>query len=498
MLAVKGIVEAFDAPIVPALSSPFVAPSRSSSTKGTQEAASESSQTKPPLQPQLVENADKDNEGRFILIIIEDLEKLISGGDAEGTRKEDLASTPEKQEAQPLKPATKERKSSEKEVKFKLPPEELEDDEEDLEEEVEIVRPPTPPKTLSKSKPKSPEPTPEPTVNVPTSSSHRDHDELLISSMQTTVTGTGAPGITADNKSCSAGPDTTTTYNIASNVTTPNTISPTPPPPPQKLDNKSQSENIVEQSAAAAIAAAKAAGSSSPSPSERVSVIGIEETASLISGERWDNRTPTPTFRQQTPPVPHRPPTPPEKIPSIYLEGPMTVKGQEIIVREAQIEVEGGEDYDLDDEYEPSAPVVLSGKVTLSVISSAAGGPLSPDEVTDAPSLSLDDRAQAENSRGSSRRNLAAAISSAMNEEVKGKTDGKKSSNASSPDMDEYEVIGKGGFECEEDEAVDVSLDDYLTATDAELDAEKAHEDTAADISTIDDLKQDPLPQDEE
>ncbi|CAL8103454.1 unnamed protein product [Orchesella dallaii] len=485
--AVKGIVEAFDAPIVPALSSPFVAPSRSSTTKGTQEAVSQPSQTIPPLQPQPVE---------------EDLEKLISGG-IEAAKKEDLAgvAAQEKQEAQSLKPATRERKSSEKEVKFKLPPEEMEDDEEELEGEVEIVRPPTPPKTLSKNKPKSPEPTPEPTVNVPTSSSHRDHDELLISSMQTTVTGTSAPGITADNKSCSAAAaDTTTpTYNIASKVTPPRTVTPPPRQLLQKLDNsKDQFENLVEQSAAAAIAAAKAAGSSSPSPSERVSVVGIEETASLISGERWDNRTPTPTFRQPTPPVPHRPPSPPEQIPSIYLEGPMPVRGQEIVVREAQIEVEGGEDYELDDEYEPSAPVVLSGKVTLSVISSMAGGPLAPDEITEASSLSLDDRAQAENSRGSSRRNLAAEISNAMNEEVKGKTDGKKSSNASSPDMDEYEVIGKGGFECEEDVAADVSLDDYLTATDAELDADKAHEDTAADISTIDDLKADPLPQDEE
>jgi len=270
-----------------------------------------------------------------------------------------------------------------------------------------------------------PTPTPEPTINVPTtSSSHRDHDELLISSMQTTVTGTGSPGIiTADNKLCCFAAADTTTSKIDSKVTSPKTHSPTPPPQiPQTLDNtKNQSDNIaVEQSAAAAIAAAKAAGSSSPSPSERVSVIGIEETASLISGERWDNRTPTPTFRQPTPPVPHRPPSPPEQIPSIYLEGPMPVRGQEIVVREAQVEVEGGEDYDYDDEYEPSAPVVLSGKVTLSVISSMAGGPLSPDEITDAPSLSLDDRAQAENSRGkgstggasSSRRNVAAEISS--------------------------------------------------------------------------------------
>jgi len=80
----------------------------------------------------------------------EDLEKLISGG-IEAAKKEDLGAVEQKPEAQPIK---KERKSSEKEVKFKLPPEEMEDDEE-LEEEVEIVRPPTPPKTLSKTKPKS-------------------------------------------------------------------------------------------------------------------------------------------------------------------------------------------------------------------------------------------------------------------------------------------------------------------------------------------------------
>lgn len=58
-----------------------------------------------------------------------------------------------------VKPAMKEKreKSTEKEVKFKLPPEEMEDEEEEIEEveEVEIIRPPTPPKTLSKAKTKS-------------------------------------------------------------------------------------------------------------------------------------------------------------------------------------------------------------------------------------------------------------------------------------------------------------------------------------------------------
>lgn len=286
-----------------------------------------------------------------------------------------------------------------------------------------------------------PSPTPEPSGNsriatpLTTCSSHRDHDELLISSMQTTVAGSAADN---HNKSPSPALLIADFNNTTAKIITP----PTDPPSntrstllqqPQLLPLSSNENHIMKEAQtitktdieidtgeqSAAIAQAKAGGMSSPSPpSPGVSVIGIEETASLFSGERWDiNRTPTPTFRNLTPPVPHRPPTPPDQIPSIYLEGPMSSRGQELMVREAQIEVEGGDDYDYDEDYEPSGPVILSGKVTLSVISSAAGA-LSHDEVTDASSLSLDDRAQAEHSKGrstasgGSRRNVAAQIAS--------------------------------------------------------------------------------------
>lgn len=285
-----------------------------------------------------------------------------------------------------------------------------------------------------------PPPTPEPSGThalLPTTTSpspHRDHDELLISSMQTAVAGSSA-----DISPC---PSPIAIAIIDSNNTTRSII--TPPPPQQNTATATHQAPLAfakishdnfgssgppsdpltliandnnKQSAAAAIAQAKAAGTSSPSPTPGVSVIGIEETASLITGERWDlTRTPTPTFRQPTPPVPHRPPSPPDMIPSIYLEGPMPSRGQELVVKESQIEVEGGDyDYDFDDEFEPSGPVILSGKVTLSVISSA-GGPLTQEEITEAPSLSLDDRAQAEQSRGKSSsgvgKNVAAEIAS--------------------------------------------------------------------------------------
>lgn len=252
--------------------------------------------------------------------------------------------------------------------------------------------------------------------------------------MKTTVAGSAADTSTNDNPNKSPSPAAliadyynNTTPKITSptysNIPSPTLSHDHPSPLPISFaENKSTTSGEVpptitetvtlleshtdndgnKQSAAAAIAQAKA-GVSSPSPTSGVSVIGIEETASLITGERWDmNRTPTPTFRQPTPPVPHRPPSPPEQIPSIYLAGPMPTRGQEFVVREAQIEVEGGDDYDYDDDYEPSGPVILSGKVTLSVISSAPGTALSHEDVTEAPSLSLDDRAQAEHSRGRS------------------------------------------------------------------------------------------------
>lgn len=148
------------------------------------------------------------------------------------------------------------------------------------------------------------------------------------------------------------------------------------------------SENVLQQSAAAAIAAAKAQGPGGHR--ETVSILGFEETAELKSGEKWDDRTPTPTFRMPTPPVPHRPPTPPEDIPSIFLEGPMPSSGQQFIVSDQISELEGecpDDDFD-----QISNPVILSGRVTLSVISAGVGG---PDELTEASSISYDDRAQA-------------------------------------------------------------------------------------------------------
>jgi len=147
------------------------------------------------------------------------------------------------------------------------------------------------------------------------------------------------------------------------------------------------SESVVQQSAAAAIAAAKSQGPSA-GQKDTVSVIGFEETAELQSGEKWDDRTPTPTFRMATPPMPHRAPTPPEDIPSIFLEGPMPTIGQQLIVSDQISEIEG--DYPDNDFDQISNPIVLSGKVTLSVIS--GGG---PEETTEASSLSYDDRAQA-------------------------------------------------------------------------------------------------------
>lgn len=109
--------------------------------------------------------------------IQEDLEKLIESAE-KGSEKDNLAesttslgdSTPTtKAEAKSIgKPAEQstpvnepaapsKSEKSEKEVKFKLPPEDIVDEEEivEEEEEVELVRPPTPPKSLSKAKPKS-------------------------------------------------------------------------------------------------------------------------------------------------------------------------------------------------------------------------------------------------------------------------------------------------------------------------------------------------------
>jgi hypothetical protein len=178
--------------------------------------------------------------------------------------------------------------------------------------------------------------------------------------------------------------------------------------PNNELLNYAQvlSENIVEQSAAsAAIAAAKANSSTPGGHKETVSVVGFEETAELESGAKWGDRTPTPTFRMATPPVPHCPPTPPADIPSIFLAGPLPTSGQQLMVSDSQTEVEGGgDDYD-DDVENMGAPVVLSGRVTLSVISGVGGA---VDDITEASSLeSYDDRAQAANSRSSKKDGLA-------------------------------------------------------------------------------------------
>lgn len=156
-----------------------------------------------------------------------------------------------------------------------------------------------------------------------------------------------------------------------------------PEPPPHELVKYAQQicHDILAQAAIAAVKGTKGI----EAPRETLSVLGIEETAEMESGERWDDRTPTPTFRMASPLVPHRPPTPPEDIPSIFLEGPLPTAGQSVMVADSKVELEG----DLDGEdYERTAPIVLSGKVTLSVISGGGVG----DEVTDASSLSYDER----------------------------------------------------------------------------------------------------------
>lgn len=187
-------------------------------------------------------------------------------------------------------------------------------------------------------------------------------------------------------------PSTTTTTNESTTNHTPVLV-----PPELILFAQQLSSHIIQQSAAAAIALAKQASSpQSQQHREILSVLGIEETAEMESGEKWDDRTPTPTFRMATPPVPHRAPSPPEDIPSIFLEGPLPMAGQQLMVSDSQVEMEGG---DYGDDYENNtAPIILSGKVTLSVISGGGGA---PDEITDASSLSYDDKGKNKNKTAS-------------------------------------------------------------------------------------------------
>ncbi|XP_035710304.1 uncharacterized protein LOC110853549 isoform X3 [Folsomia candida] len=270
-----------------------------------------------------------------------------------GSIKEENKKSEEKAKLEPeRKSSVKRHPSAEKEVTFQLPEAkkpEVEDDEEEEEveeeeeEEEEPVRPPTPPRHGGSKK-----------------SKHNQH----------------------------LSPSTTTTTNESTTNHTPVLV-----PPELILFAQQLSSHIIQQSAAAAIALAKQASSpQSQQHREILSVLGIEETAEMESGEKWDDRTPTPTFRMATPPVPHRAPSPPEDIPSIFLEGPLPMAGQQLMVSDSQVEMEGG---DYGDDYENNtAPIILSGKVTLSVISGGGGA---PDEITDASSLSYDDKGKNKN-----------------------------------------------------------------------------------------------------
>jgi len=153
---------------------------------------------------------------------------------------------------------------------------------------------------------------------------------------------------------------------------------------------KELSATILNQSAAAAIAAAKGHGRGG----DKVSVVGMEESVAYDIGGPWESRSSTPLFyrtpspnkpyRHLKSPSPPRAPTPPDDVPSIYLEGPMLSEGSQVMVSDAQIELEGWDEEMEEDDYESmSVPVVLSGKVTLSVISSSG---LCGDDDTEAPS----------------------------------------------------------------------------------------------------------------
>ncbi|XP_035710310.1 uncharacterized protein LOC110853549 isoform X10 [Folsomia candida] len=350
-----------------------------------------------------------------------------------GSIKEENKKSEEKAKLEPeRKSSVKRHPSAEKEVTFQLPEAkkpEVEDDEEEEEveeeeeEEEEPVRPPTPPRHGGSKK-----------------SKHNQH----------------------------LSPSTTTTTNESTTNHTPVLV-----PPELILFAQQLSSHIIQQSAAAAIALAKQASSpQSQQHREILSVLGIEETAEMESGEKWDDRTPTPTFRMATPPVPHRAPSPPEDIPSIFLEGPLPMAGQQLMVSDSQVEMEGG---DYGDDYENNtAPIILSGKVTLSVISGGGGA---PDEITDASSLSYDDKGKNKNK-------------TAIKAE-KGLSNARKTPASTS--HKEYEDIKKG-FKNDED-SDDVDLTTYLTA-EADNDGQNNKEDTEGDISVMGKIEE--LPKDEE
>ncbi|XP_021957526.1 uncharacterized protein LOC110853549 isoform X15 [Folsomia candida] len=360
-------------------------------------------------------------------------EKEVDLEQPKGSIKEENKKSEEKAKLEPeRKSSVKRHPSAEKEVTFQLPEAkkpEVEDDEEEEEveeeeeEEEEPVRPPTPPRHGGSKK-----------------SKHNQH----------------------------LSPSTTTTTNESTTNHTPVLV-----PPELILFAQQLSSHIIQQSAAAAIALAKQASSpQSQQHREILSVLGIEETAEMESGEKWDDRTPTPTFRMATPPVPHRAPSPPEDIPSIFLEGPLPMAGQQLMVSDSQVEMEGG---DYGDDYENNtAPIILSGKVTLSVISGGGGA---PDEITDASSLSYDDKGKNKNK-------------TAIKAE-KGLSNARKTPASTS--HKEYEDIKKG-FKNDED-SDDVDLTTYLTA-EADNDGQNNKEDTEGDISVMGKIEE--LPKDEE
>ncbi|OXA50925.1 hypothetical protein Fcan01_14680 [Folsomia candida] len=316
-----------------------------------------------------------------------------------GSIKEENKKSEEKAKLEPeRKSSVKRHPSAEKEVTFQLPEAkkpEVEDDEEEEEveeeeeEEEEPVRPPTPPRHGGSKK-----------------SKHNQH----------------------------LSPSTTTTTNESTTNHTPVLV-----PPELILFAQQLSSHIIQQSAAAAIALAKQASSpQSQQHREILSVLGIEETAEMESGEKWDDRTPTPTFRMATPPVPHRAPSPPEDIPSIFLEGPLPMAGQQLMVSDSQVEMEGG---DYGDDYENNtAPIILSGKAI-----------------------------KAEKGLSNARKTPA------------------------STSHKEYEDIKKG-FKNDED-SDDVDLTTYLTA-EADNDGQNNKEDTEGDISVMGKIEE--LPKDEE
>ena len=130
--------------------------------------------------------------------------------------------------------------------------------------------------------------------------------------------------------------------------------------------------------------------SPTPTLSDKVSVVGMEESVGLENGEKWKDRSPTPTFSQRLVDT-----TPPTEVRNIYLEGPIPGPANQVLISDShgeEIEMEEEDEYEDDEDYdsENEKPVVLSGKVTLSVLS---GAPES--SIAEGPSLSMDDYAKA-------------------------------------------------------------------------------------------------------